>query len=59
MFFENIAPAVFRNDAFVLIQLILFSVSCGYLASLGMYYGSTPDVSFPLLKPIVRLVTKA
>eukprot|EP00347_Sterkiella_histriomuscorum_P021950 403332207 len=42
-FFFGVAPQFFQNDAWVIIQVILFSLSCGYLASLGMYYGSDKE----------------
>ena len=34
------ASIFFRNDIFVIINVILFSISCGYLATLGFNFGS-------------------
>ena len=31
---------VITGDAFAIINLVLFSISCGYLATIGMQYGT-------------------
>mmetsp|Transcript_39653 Transcript_39653/g.28648 ORF Transcript_39653/g.28648 Transcript_39653/m.28648 type:complete len:116 (+) Transcript_39653:986-1333(+) len=38
--FEGVAPDFFGSNAFIIINLFLFAVSCGYLSTLGMMYGS-------------------
>ena len=43
LFYKNVLPGVFQNDAFVLCELCLFSVTCGYLATLGLQYATGPE----------------
>ena len=43
LFYKSILPSFFQNDAFVLVNLSLFAVSCGYLATLGLQYGTGPE----------------
>ena len=38
--FEGVEPQVFGSDWFIITNLTLFSISCGYLSTLGMNYGS-------------------
>ena len=44
LFYFEIAPHIFRNDVFIIVNLCLFAISCGYLGTLGMCYGSDKDV---------------
>jgi len=38
--YKNVAPEFFKSDAFVLINLGLFGMSYGFVATLGMKFGS-------------------
>lgn len=40
----NVDPNIFKSDAYTLINLILISISTGYLATRGMKYGSDSSV---------------
>ena len=36
----GVMPSVFGSDWFIILNLALFSISCGYLSTIGMNYGS-------------------
>mmetsp|Transcript_86260 Transcript_86260/g.118937 ORF Transcript_86260/g.118937 Transcript_86260/m.118937 type:complete len:163 (-) Transcript_86260:51-539(-) len=38
--YEGVAENFFGSNAFIIINLMLFAISCGYLSTLGMKYGS-------------------
>ena len=38
--FKGVNPDVFGSDWFIIINFALFSISCGYLSTIGMNYGS-------------------
>ena len=38
--FTGVKPEIFGSDWFILINFAFFSVSCGYLSTMGMNYGS-------------------
>ena len=38
--YYGVAGSFFRSNWFIMLNLTLFSISCGYLSTLGMEYGS-------------------
>jgi len=38
--FEKVGESFFNSDVFVLVNLGLFAISCGYLSTIGMKFGS-------------------
>ena len=38
--FEKVGESFFNSDFFVLLNLGLFAISCGYLSTIGMKFGS-------------------
>ena len=38
--FKGVKPSIFGSDWFIITNFALFSVSCGYLSTIGMNYGS-------------------
>ena len=44
LFYYGVAAWFFQSDAFVIVNLALFAFSCGYIGSIGMYYGTDSSV---------------
>jgi hypothetical protein len=54
MTYEGALKRVFASDIFVVVNLVLFAFSCGYIATLGMNYGCDSTVSYRLsLNPLI------